>query len=320
MRFYNFVVLSLCLAGTTLGQQEFGFYSGSPFTSRGNLGVNAGELLQGFHKTHHRGLGDRGNGCVISGARLVVQDQNAATQETYSVIFRGGSDTRGPYGAAIATIGPFQTPRATGGAAWRVTIMFTTPVKVPCKEFFALGVKAPAASGWTTDGFSVHTFVMPACANARLQDHAWDVMGSTARHPGTTPSSWRMGLLINDAALLQMGTASTPYGIDGMFPTVGCSLTALVTYPKAKFGAGQSLLFAGTARMPSIPLFRGTAGLYLSGAVFFATSVTINPSGLASHPLTTSMPVLPAGYRIHFQAVGQNGTNIEMSNSHTILP
>ena len=158
-----FLFASPWITSALSAQQVFELYPGSThFTSRGNVGRDAGETLQGIHSSHFRGIGDNCAACVIPNVRGFLQDQNAATRETFYWIVRKGDDTNGPgVGTAneIAKIGPLRPPRSTTSRAmaWVLTTSLARAVQLPdCESHFSFGIVLSPAPKWTTDGLSTH--------------------------------------------------------------------------------------------------------------------------------------------------------------------
>lgn len=312
--------LAISFLGTTASaQQSFGLLGPSAFTSRGNLGTGAGELLQGFPTAHHRGIGEQAGGCLLQGFRLVMQDQESSTAATYEIVIRGGSGTGGPT-TQLARVGPLSLPPGGGGAAaWRVTTSFQTPITLPgCDQFFAAGVALPAAPSWNTDGLSARIEIS-SNAHARAISHAWQTTAAGTQRL-TTASSW-MFELRTDASLLQIGAGTDRYGLEGIFPGTGNDITARARFAPTTFGGGICAVWLGTWRQPGTVLFPGTAKLYLSGTFIPAGRRAIGANGEVEMTIARNIPASVGGAGIfHLQAAGLNGSTVGLTNTFSILP
>src|SRR5687768_14766833 len=73
IRFLTPLALAAVAAAQTPNTLEI--YSGTTsFTSRGTVGVNAGEVHQGFHGSHWGAIGDSGASSTLVGLTYVTQD------------------------------------------------------------------------------------------------------------------------------------------------------------------------------------------------------------------------------------------------------
>ena len=99
MRIHLSILAMALFASTVVAQnQEFGLegYQTS-FTSRGGVGSGTGEVHQGFHSSHWRGLAENnGNSASptaeLTQLRIITQDQNCATKELWDFVVRGGEE------------------------------------------------------------------------------------------------------------------------------------------------------------------------------------------------------------------------------------
>jgi len=280
------------------------------FTSRGNVGTNAGEVMQGFHSSHWGSVGDAGTHVSLAGLTYITQDQNAATQELYDLVVRSGNDTAGPTpGAAgeLCVISGLQTPSGTGIAAWLITVDFATPCALPQKDFFSVGMRFPV-SGWTADGQSVHaTDVSAQQAGSHVQNHSWQILpGPVVSHTGSR--SWRFTLRLT-TPLLQNGsfattTATYALGMGGMFPpptTHGWS-----THVRAgpKYAGGFAAPFLATAKLPSGIQLGGIGGsLCITGTLVPLLLVGLDANGAANIPVLDPVPVFGGLSTLYAQAV-----------------
>ena len=178
-------------------------------TWRGSIGVNAGEVLLQIPASHFVGVGHvpQGTGFEMTGMRIVTQDQDAGTQETYRLVLRpdvgGTPDCTAP--GMLFMGGPLQLPPGTGIQAWVMSTTFTTPVSLPgCATYYA-GVALDAAPLWTADGQSIHMAMYATGSNvaANAVNLAWNCGNGGPTQPGPK-RTLRIGLLV-DAAVLNMG-------------------------------------------------------------------------------------------------------------------
>ncbi|MFQ5507399.1 MAG: hypothetical protein ACE5F1_21755, partial [Planctomycetota bacterium] len=220
--------------------------SATSFTSRGSFGTQKGETLQELSSIGYAGVGDNalgGGTCSIKGFQAMSQDQNCATQEKFTIIFRkcladGKTPDATPSGIIFVS-GTLLTPRSTGICAFRLSATFATPIKVPCKGCFHFGKQQEAAPLWTSDGHSTHAASYlttrsrgdnPRGMNS-ARNFAWNVIGSATTASNTASGRvWRMSVLVESAVLNQ--GASTPgntrhsptgspgYGAQGILPDV----------------------------------------------------------------------------------------------------
>ncbi len=301
-----------------LGQNYLDLYPGATTaSSRGSLGTDAGASLTGFLSSHWQGVGDNGSKCSTVGFQVYLQDQNAATQESYHVVFRGGSNITGPGTnptSVLSRLGPLTTPKNNGGGirAWALTTTFSSAPSLPCQGFFAAGTEMPPAPNWVADGLSTHTsYSNLADQSPAADDTAWEIRSSAivATHPAHK-RSWRHRVLVNNA-VLQMG-ANGKYGNGGMYPKVGSLLTATVRGGTANANA-LCLLFADALAGSPIPLFPATTRVYLFGV--FPTRVstaTLDSAGNGTH-LVGPVPSSGPRYVYPFQAL-MVGTNVNLTN------
>ena len=306
------------------GQNRFELFPGPlTWSSRGDLGAGAGETLQGVHASHHRGFGDTGFSCKISGLGARLQDQDRSTPETYRWIVRSGSDGSGPgtgSGAVIADIGPFVTPSGGSGvAAWQLDTIFSSAITLPdCTSHFSFGVSLAAAPNWDADGLSTHASAdTEQNSHSGQEDHAWQILSGapSATHP-SDKRTWRYSLLVDNGAL-QIGSFDR-YGMGGMFPRIGSSLTVRVHYP-SNTQDGLSFLVLDTSRSAGIPVAAGTSRLFLSGLTAILPVELIDSQGTALHTVFTALPSAAAGLgTFHFQAGAKKNNVWTLSNSQSL--
>src|SRR5436190_22211662 len=176
---HKLVLLSIACSATSLLPQtnpQMYFNVSTGATTRGAVGVNAGQQLTRYDAQDYVGIGrEVGSplvtGFEISGLTYVLQDQNDATPETYSLYLYSESATNpsfpnflatDPVGQnALGSFGPYtQATTGTAGgtiSAYFYTVNFTTPVVYPAGRDLFLAVSHPPAPGRpATDGGSVH--------------------------------------------------------------------------------------------------------------------------------------------------------------------
>lgn len=205
------------------------------FASRGDLGASAGEMLQGFHASHWRGLGGVGNFGQIAGFRASsLQDADRRTAETFRWVVRTGSDAAGPaptaanelFVSGLQTLGPVL---GGGSIAWDVTSTLRTPIRIPGATFFAVGIRVPAnaKAKYQTDGLSVWIGANLSgkddnMASRFAVDQAWQIVGDRVTHP-SGKRVWRLGFQTAGPSLQfgnMVGTTKWPvrFGSGGLFP------------------------------------------------------------------------------------------------------
>src|SRR5690606_28970100 len=122
---------------------------------------NAGDNLIQIPSTHFSGIGHdvSGSSTTLVGFQYVMQDQNASTQEQYSLIVRSdmsGQPDPTPAGVLLQTT-PLTSPSGTGTLAWIVTVTLATPsTALPLCNTYYHGTNATAAPTWPADGLSWH--------------------------------------------------------------------------------------------------------------------------------------------------------------------
>lgn len=302
------------LLTAALSAQNFVLYEApTAFTSRGNIGTGAGEVLQGFHSAYWRSMGeavDTTKGKITS-FRAVFQDQNLATAEKFKWVVRKGTDAAGPttgtageiYASADMTWHP---GTGTGVGAAFVTTTLTTPVEVPSASFFAVGARlVPVA--WTSDGHSVHAASQATNDSATLAiDMAWQILGTaTSAINPSQKRTWRMGFG-QAAAALQLanavGTATPKYGSGGNFPNIGTDgITARVTAGTAANGQVVALFLSGGFAAPKA-IFSGNFALDLTSLIPTPIISGVVAGGTYTGKVISKLPVGIKG-QFSFQAI-----------------
>lgn len=256
---FAFLLFSTALASGLAAQNLFEIYpSCTTHTSRGTLNGAAGEVLLQIPGSHFIGVGHVPNGLSSQarGMRFVMQDQDAATQDNFSVVIRadlaGAPDCSAS--GLLATMGPLTPPPAVGITAWQLTVTFAAPVGIPQCDTFYVGVGL-AAANWTADGQSLHVARYDSGSNAATNavNLAWNCASSGASSQPATARTIRIGPLVA-AAVLNMGNVD-PLGTRCMGPG-------------ADFGAGGLW-----------PVCEGTTGTMRNDALHFRVRDDALPAG-----------------------------------------
>ena len=317
-------------------------------TTRGTLNTSAGDVLQEWPVDMVAGVGDTGAGCQFIGAYYRHQDQDAATQENYSIIVRKAD----PTGAVDPTPGgilfqgaTMQTPLGSGITAWYATVGFTTPVTLPCSTGLFAGLYMDVAPGWSaTDGHSMHMAAYvdlgppypPVGDNPRAM--ARNISWNTSNGVVTNPPSGRVFAfaLMTMAPVLNMGNidpnstrsaGGISYGAGGFFPEVKLGalrddgLIARVRDITNSGGTAHVLLGIGSLP-PGLPLppFRGHIYLNPAGAIVPVGSATLN-GGIATITVAPPGAIPPLlGFSLWFQAVTLSSgfTNPRFTNAQGV--
>jgi hypothetical protein len=363
MRIHLSLMAAVALVGSISAQSTVQYFSidghTTSFTSRGGISSGNGEILQGFHASHHRGvLENNGNNtnasCTITTLQLVTQDQNNTSQETFNWVVRSGDDMNGPTtgtGAGLLmSTANINTPPAGASpnriVAWRITSTLATPFNVGfCDKFLSVGTYLNNSSGWTMDGQSNHTSFG---SGARMHhntwldtgtagiEHAWQIIGTAtaASNPGST-RSWRYFVGTNGAVMnLGCGTNGRGgYGMGGMYPKTSNSSSPLSFQAKLNGGSGMSgaASVAVLSLIPSwqIPVlvvpFGSGARLYLPnlGATFFFFGPAANGAGVSVVPIAPFIPSLGNTSLATFPfqgALDTRATGIRLTNGQAVTP
>lgn len=351
----SFSLLAACTLGASLAaQNNFILYpddarSATSVASRYSFGALAGEMLQQVPASALAGIGDNGTACQVTNMSFILQDQNNATQENYTVIFRSATGTGAPDATPtgiIAQSSSLLSPLGTGGvAAYLVTVTFTSPLALPCTGDYFFGVSFTAASGWTTstDGISIHNAYNPPTgtlgSNARstAPTIAWQIFDPGTGTAAFQASSARVAniALGTAAPVLAIGnrdplstrsTGGIDYGLGGLYPAVKLGtrddgLDARINDTPSIGGVG--VVFVGLGSFgPAIPIpgFLGRVYLDLTFPVieFVAASITGTTVGYGKVQLA-SPGVIPSspGVTLYFQAftVDSGFANPRISNA-----
>lgn len=283
MRYTTTLLTAALVCGSLSAQNDFFHYpTATTFTSRGNNGVNAGEILQGYHKESWRGIGmSSATSSKLVMLAATTQDQSAKTQETYYWVVRKGTDAAGPMlgtNGLLYKSAALKTPPSTsaGAAAFSITHTLTTAVQIPEDQFVSIGLQLAAAPKWTADGMSCHAASgATAGAGSQQKDHAWQILAKATKATHTSSMrAFNMGMAVA-SPVFQVGnvfSGKNNYGQGGLFPDVskgqGLALRIL-----AKGDNGQvALVFA--------------SGKFFVGKlpVFFGARLFLNPAQLVANP------------------------------------
>jgi len=304
------------------------------YTSRGTLGGNAGEILLEWPESHFSGVGHdlTGNGTILTGFTHVVQDQNAATTSTYSLLLRravGGRPSTDAAGILLQT-SSLSLPQGTGTIAWIITHDFASPTTVlPTCDTFYMGVSTVAAP-WPNDGLSWHMATATTVGGTqgdnpandpRVPNLAWDRVAGSAVATQPTPRTYRFGLRVG-AAVLNLGNIDlgwisgcgrlnnfTSYGLGGMWPQItGPRADGLWCRVRDAASAQGSfvLLSSPLLACPGIPLpslASGALYLYPDRLVPMALG-SLGPDGEGTTQVASpgTIPTALAGRLLDFQA------------------
>jgi len=341
----SLLLVPIALASTAMAQTPtnlFEIYSGcTNYTSRGSLGVNAGEIMLQVPSSHFAGVAQdaAGGGTNLTGFQYITQDQNGSTTETYFMVVRadnsGAPDCTTTPGRLIYA-GPLTTPASTvtTPVAWQITAtLATASTAVPLCNTFYVGSEVIAAPGWTNDGQSFHicTYYLlgatqadnPAPAAPNL---AWDCLAGAPVQPGSARLP-RFGLIAG-AAVLNLGNndatltntancvttlANVSFGAGGMWPEAqGASgprndgLNFRVR--DAANANGLAVVFLGqNIGCPGLPLAGLANGaLYLNpGGIFLQLAqAPLDAAGLSTGLLLPGSPAVASAVNrvIDFQA------------------
>lgn len=196
----------------------------------------------------------------ITALHYVLQDQRAATRESYEVGVKG-ADPLAPSQVDptndLVRVGPLSTPPSTlsSPVAWIFTATLATPFDgVPTREPMWVFVDLPSAPNWTTDGLTVHesrwagTAIPTDTPNSRATTiplvHTVD---QTAIRGGTAP---RLAVQSSVAHLVRLGFV-TP----GSTLRVGSDVDpSLQVCPNPNYGAGGIYPDHGPARRDGLAL------------------------------------------------------------------
>lgn len=335
MRLLPLIVLFVA-SSQLLAQKNFFEIHGDPactyWTSRGSLGSDPGEILVQYPVSHFSGIcqDQSGTSTLLTDIRVIVQDQNTATQEPYYMILRGDNGGTPALGTPLLRVGPFVQPiQGNGVAAWDMIHAITPSSAVPLCQTVYAGAETSPAPGWpATDGFSVHMTSFYLINNASFEDNpaaapdpvpnlGWNYNYTTqaVSQPGG-PRSVRI-MLGSRAPLLHMGNVDPTmvgpsclvalgkrsWGAGGMFPasngdgqgTRDDGLSARVTDIVNRGGVFQ-LFMSDSQVCPGQPIsFLFTGALYLNFGVLIPVGSGVIVNGTAQGII----PIIPPGTVLH---------------------
>lgn len=302
-------------------QREFSIYPNSTThtTRRGNFGAGPGELHNGVPDSHFRGVGSfRGQAAIVA-VGGTIQDQNAATQESFFWVVRSGTTKKGPTpgsSGVLGMIGPMNSPPGTGTRSWRITTSFASPLVISPTNYFSFGFRFPGNPRWPLDGLSMH---FADCGVQEKDAQGTTPIGFDVSALASTQSlghgTWNTHILI-DGCTLQLCTAGAGCGIGGLTPAVNAVMSGHAQY-STSFSGGTSLLALSLSRTCGISAFPG-APYYLGSPLVLMGSVPIDGTGKALHPIGTLTKNLQSNTIYYFQALGTKGSDACMTNSASL--
>lgn len=315
-------------------------------TSRSGLvPATAGDVLLQYDRTNVLGTGQGITGLPggrINGFRVVLQDQDAATPEQFSLVVieddptNPGNPNPAPTAELLRT-GPIPTPAGTGPVAFVLTFTLTTPADIaPATSTWYFGVGLPANPSWPLDGLSGHiALYYTGTAGDNPRAGAPNRTFAVTR-PGamvvqaTTERAAAFGLL-TEAPAVGLGADITPsaqrgpnpsFGVAGMFPDIAGRGDGLALRLRDTANAGNlTALLMGLAILPSPITIPGVTGqLFLDPTVTFVVSTqVIPPSGeLVVAPPFLSQGQIPHGLSLRlgfqFATLTNQGQGIALSS------
>ncbi len=356
----SLVVFAALAATPLVSAQQRGIFAVFPdeqllsvsFIDRGAMNTTraAGEVLNEMPRGLVAGLGmDSTGACNLNDMQVVVQDQNAATVETFGIVARPraasgtGPDTATP---SFRFTG-LQTPQQSGAQAWVFTLTFQNPQPVPATDFFH-GIVLPAAPTWpATDGLAAQ---MAHYSQGLLGDHprataprlGWSIDsggGAPANHDyvwsatvDTRTPTLQMGAVdpANVRTAPLAGQGRTTFGAGGFYPDVAGAARSdgleVRIYDAGSPGASTAILSSfGLAAAP-IPITGIQGRLLLDPASLMAFpggSIAATAPERAIYPFLSagSIPssLSGTGARLICQGVvGDPNTGITLTNAFGI--
>ena len=262
MKQHLFVAATAALSLPCLAQDYIGFSYNCQVgaTSRGALGVNAGEVMARIAGDEFAGWGTNTPGTRTIGTLFyVIQDQNAATAETFNIKLYP-EDAANP-GYPDLTAGVVYATGVTGptGTGVVATVKTTPPDVVGVGDSVPIvgggdvfiSWELPANALWATDGLSINV-----------------VLGYA---PNTT-------FLVYDTPSLAQGSTPPPVGAPGN------------SHGLSRTGSGAATYNA--RRMPLFDVLHNTSGgigLAITNQTTFTASNNPPPAGFGPAPGTASM-------------------------------
>ena len=363
MRFtIGLLALATVASGLTAQSNEFAVFAGDiNATSRSGVpGPSHGDILQQYIHTNGAdagdfcGIGQTANpaGGNLAGFALILQDQNAATQENYRfVMVKEDAATAGqPDPAATGFIiqsANLQSPVGTGVTAWRITANFQNAQNViPATSTIFAGYTLQDNAAWTADGLSIQmgsyrdlTGNFPQRGeNPRpgAPNVTWTVTRTTFGAAGTVNNQvsarthavflltegdvLNVGADVPTARRRTAGTQQPDYGMAGLYPEVGFQPNGDGLTWRIKSGAGSLvLLYSGNRVTPplSFPFLKGA--LCLDPATFGQAAAgvangTQDTTIAPSFTASGSINGLANGGRLLWQVIRVGGAGLCASN------
>lgn len=335
------LIVTALVTGTTFAQNNLSnfFNMGVTFTSRNANNLLGGVIFTRIDKEAYAGWGVNPAAPGMrsfSGLHFLIQDQDLATVDTYSLIVYTESaipnipDTVTP----VATTGLFSLPAGTGIGAYNVTANFATPVNAPAVDVF-VGVNTTL--GWnatTTDGLSIHA--TSSLITSALRDEPGFAAPVVVPGPGSTYSgayipstttqtnaisrqSWIEPIIATPAGVASAlhyadpvhANANTSPGttcmFSGQFPdsrnpprTLGRADDIGMTFRHAGIADGTPVFFLmdiAPAFGPELPVSGFLAGSVGVACVNLASMATVN-LGFTLAGSVSNVTVIPAGARL----------------------
>ncbi len=134
------------------------------FTSRSGIsGASSGDVVMRVDRTSLVGVGNS-DANQISGMTFVLQDQDLATQDPFSIVVYPDDGAGGPVLGAEIRSGRFVLGAGTGTGAFLVAISFSSPLTLPATDYH-YGVGLGPTPTWASDGLSIHGGGYPQSPN-----------------------------------------------------------------------------------------------------------------------------------------------------------
>lgn len=349
--------LALALAAVPVAAQNpLGTFTntGATSTARGNATVannNPATVFVRHDKECYAGYTD---GVVpftrqIVGIHAVIQDQNLATQQAFTLVVYTGDPLNNDYPDVVnpaAVTANFILPVGTGVGAFEASMNFATPVSVSSAEDVYVGLQF--ANGWTSgpngpsDGLSVWE-IRDTAPSSPVAGQSWDIAGG--RHPTQFPARSHGGYFVPSPQTGPSYPVATQYFIQPIVPISG-GVAATVTnqtnhvestagavagFLVAEPGAGTSSMFSGlypdasspprtAGRVDQIAQLFSNPALNAGSPVFFLMDFGPFPvaeiQAASFVPGSTGVGCLNFGSQVAlgFGFLGANGRTFRVSN------
>jgi len=269
MRFALSCAVSVSIAAAVCAQNPLGTFTnmGTTYATRGGAATpntNPAVLFARHDMENYAGFttGVTPGTRQVTGINFVIQDQNLATTETFSLVVYTGDPAMADFPnvtTPLATSGNFVLPVGTGGGSYNASANFATPVTAPATDDVYVGLSFN--SGWVvsgtavTDGLSVWEQRLQAGAGTIA---TFDLAGP--RLPATSPAGTYGGYYCANPAAGPAYPVVTQYKIQPIVPISGgvaCTRTnqtgnhvestagAVAGFTVQEPGAGTSNMFSG---------------------------------------------------------------------------